>query len=154
MATIGEILVSFKADLAQFQSSMTAARQQIAGVQESAAATQAATSQMAAGFSSLGASVTAAGEAFIAFVSVRAITSFMQSAVEATRSWADELEKLQMLVGVSSEAAGVLGASMKLTGVNADVVTQAMARLGVVMATHPEKLVAIGVASNVAALRQ
>jgi hypothetical protein len=140
MASIGELVISLRADIASFRSGMDDANRKLKDVQSQFESAK----QAAAHFV----------ETVASLYAIREVAGFMEQAAAATQAWADKLATFQGLAGVSSQAAATLAGATQLAGVNADVVTQAMARLGVVMATHPQKLVDIGVATDVVKLKQ
>lgn len=140
MASIGDLVISLRADIASFRTGMDQANKSLTDVKSQFSSAKQAAQDF---FEVLG-----------GFIASHEIINFLKDSAEATRSWADQLATFQGLAGLSSTAAATLAASSQLAGVQTDVVAQAMARLGTIMATHPEKLVQIGVASSVAALRQ
>lgn len=132
MASIGELVISLRADIAQFRTSMDEAKQGISQVQ----------SQFA--------TATEYAKAFVdvlgGFLATREVANILKESAEATRSWAEQLSTFQGLAGLSSTAAATLAASTQIAGVQTDVVNAAMARLGTTIATHPQKFEQLGIA--------
>ena len=131
MANIADLVVSLRADIADFRTGMDQANKSLNDVKSQFASAQEAASSF----------IEKIGE----FIAAKEIVSFLEESAEATRSWAEQLSTFQGIAGVSSSAAATLAASAQLAGVQTDVVTQAMARLGTTIATHPQKFQQLGI---------
>jgi hypothetical protein len=140
MASIGDLVISLRADIASFRTGMDQANKSLSDVKSQFQSAKQAASDFV--------------DVLEGFLASREVVRVLTESAEATRNWAEQLSTFQGLAGLSSTAAATLAGATKIAGVNTDVVASAMSRLATIMATHPEKLVAIGVASSVAALRQ
>ncbi len=132
MANIADLVVSLSADIAQFRS----------GMQEANGSLKDLNSQ----FDTAREAARSFIETIGGFLAAHEIVGFLEDSAAATRSWAEQLSTFQGIAGLSSTAAATLAASTQIAGVSADVVTQAMSRLGVAIATHPQKFQELGIA--------
>ena len=136
MPTIGELVISMRADIAGFRTDMAQANAAVKSTQTTCESARA--------------SVEGVLKAVAGLVAVREVVGFMEQSVAATREWADKLAMFQSVAGLASEKAAALAASAELAGVGADVVTQAMARLGTAIATHPQRFEQLGISIRAA----
>jgi hypothetical protein len=132
MANIADLVVSLKADIADFRTGMDQANKSLGDMKSQFASAQEAASSF----------IEKIGE----IVAAREVVAFLEESAEATRNWAEQLSTFQGLAGLSSTAAATLAGATQLAGVGADVVTAAMARLGTTISTHPQKFEQLGIA--------
>ena len=100
----------------------------------------------ASSVSSLTETLTSAKDAVIDFLATRAVVDFLKDAAEATEEWAFSIQKITQLTGLSAQSAAALAVVSREEGVSTDTVTTAMGRLSLVLANHPEKFKALGIA--------
>ena len=131
MANIADLVVSLSADIASFRDGMAQSKQAVSDLQSSFASAK----EEAASF------IEKIGE----FIAAKEVVSFLEESAEATRNWAETLSTFQGIAGLSSKEAATFAASAQLAGVQTEVVTQAMARLGAAIATHPQKFQQLGI---------
>lgn len=128
---IGGITVDLRAEIAQFRADMNAAAGSVRG--------------FAADISESLSSVAEFNKRIVEFLAIKEVISFLKESARATQEWAGQLAAFQKLAGVSSVQAAALAASAKLAGVEAETVTGAMAKLGVVIEKNPQKFEELGI---------
>ncbi len=125
MANIADLVVSLSADIASFRDGMAQSKKAVNDL----------TSEFASAKEAASSFIEKIGE----IVAAREVVKFLEDSVEATRAWSEQLATFQGLAGLSSKEAATFAASAQLAGVQTDIVTTAMARLGTTIATHPQK---------------
>jgi hypothetical protein len=131
MPNIGNLVVSLRAEVAQFTSGINEANQHLR--------------KHASEVSRAREELERFTKAVVAFAAVRELAVFLKSAAAETQAWAEKLAAFQNIAGLSSKEAATFAASAQLAGVQSETVTQAMARLGTVIANHPQKFRELGI---------
>src|ERR1700733_9076274 len=108
MPRIADLIVGLSVDMAQFNTGMQQASEQVKHLGES--------------FEDAKKKV----ETLVEFLAVAEGVKFIKEAVEATQEWAFSLQKLTQLTGQSSESAATFAAVAREEGVSTDVVTTAI----------------------------
>lgn len=128
MAKIADLIVSLSADVAQFRTSMADSAQSVKTLGESFEDAKKKVGEL------------------VEFLAVAEGVKFIKEAVDATEEWAFSIQKLTQLTGQSSESAATFAAVAREEGVSTDVVTTAISRLSLALATHPQKFKELGIA--------
>lgn len=132
MAKIGDLAVELSADIGQFREGMSQGSSSAKSFEDPVNSASNKVSDFV--------------KSIVAMAAVREAVRFLEDAANASRQKAEQLEKFQSTAGLSSTAAATFAASAQLAGVDSDIVSKAMLKLGMVIAQHPQKFKELGIA--------